>query len=212
LAERGLGVAKPDTKPVIRNFSRPASFWRGEPSELAFEVVLEGEMPNTDFDLMVDTVRRFAGQNGTIETVGRSMTWVGSSLDVLRPMQISVFPRNGKTTIRVSDSVRGKMGILYASIISVFGGAVGAMSFGIAMSTIHRFWEGGPFNRMTVVSDRPVHVAAGLGLWALAASLSVVAARFFANSTSTDRAEQLKSLLERLSEQALDSIRFNDKS
>jgi serine/threonine-protein kinase len=211
LAERGLRVPPPDKKIVIRDFSRPANFWRGEPAKLAYEVVIDGEMPSADFDLMVDIIRRSVGEHGSLEMVGRSMTWTGKDIGAGKPMQVSVFPRNGKTTIRASDSLRGRLAATYLGIMGLFGGGLGAIAFGIAMETTHRFYDGSALSRMIVRDDRPVHIAAGFGLWALAGVMSFVGARFFANSASSDRQEFLKSLLGRLSDQTIESIRFNDK-
>jgi serine/threonine protein kinase len=196
LVERGLGgAAAADQSVVIRDFTPKKTFWRGEPTEISYEVVLDGEVPEHDFDMLVDALRRTAGEAGTVEIVGRSMTWTGSGSGIRqsRPLQVSVFPRNGRTTIRVSDSINGTRNGIHGMAFGA-GMGLGAMLFGISMATNHRF-------------DKGLHAAAGFGLWAFSALSAQVVARRFANAASRSRQDKLKVLIERLAEQALVSIR-----
>ena len=207
LVERGLGASPAaDQHIVVRDFTARKTRWGGEPVDLSYEVVLEGEVPAHDFDLLVDVLRRTAGEAGTIEIVGRSMTWTGTSgVGQSRPLQVSVFPRNGRTTIRVSASVNAARNGIHGIGFGV-GMGLGAVLFGISMSTIHAFYEYVGM-RTILVRDKGLHAAAGLGLWALSVVSGQVVARRVANAASRDRQEKLKALIERLAEQALVSIR-----
>ena len=217
LAERGLAaVTHPEGSDrgtfVVEDLCRKPSFWRGEPSNIGYEVVLDGEMPTADFDLLVDTIQRDIGEMGTVEVVGRSLSWTSVGTHAGRPLRISAFPRNGKTTLRVSDSLRGTMGSMYGLFTGAGMGA-GALAFGIAMSTVHRnevfFVRNAPFHlglRESLGSDTALHAVVGLGLWAASVVTALLIARRAANAASRNRQGALKSLIRRLAGQALDSI------
>ena len=144
------------------------------------------------------------------------MTWTSTSAHAGRPLRISAFPRNGMTTLRISDSLKGTMGGLYGGIGGAGMGA-GAMAFGVSMATIHhvpRFIveRSAPFRvglHEVIRSDQTLHVVVGLGLWATSVVVALLIGRRAANVASRSRQSTLKALLERLAGQALDSIRAN---
>ena len=49
---------------------------------------MHGEMPERDFDLLVEEIRRALNDNGVVSVVGRSLNW--TSADKQRKVQISV--------------------------------------------------------------------------------------------------------------------------
>jgi serine/threonine protein kinase len=102
MAERGL-VQQADQDVVTEEVAvregivPPYNWWLGGRHTIAFESTIHGEMPERDFDLMVEEIRRALNDNGVVSVVGRSLNW--TSADRQRKVQISVFVRDGRTNI-----------------------------------------------------------------------------------------------------------------
>jgi serine/threonine-protein kinase len=186
MAEHGLGDRGPHTPAIIDRTPRGRG-WNslsGYPTSIEFEVVVDGEMPEDDFDLLVDIIRAQTGEAGIVSAVGRSFAW--QTHPGKRNMQVSVFPRNGRTTIRVSESLRGAAGGLFGGII----GGVGGGSMGI--------WGG-----MAGAMHAPLF---GLTMWAGTVAASYVTARGFFGMVSRRRDRVLRTLAERLAAAVQESI------
>jgi len=128
MAEHGL-VRPPEAgtavTPVVAELSQKASRVFGVPPSLEFEAIVAGEMPEGDFDALVDTIRRRMDHAGAVNATERSLTW--SSMDAGRMAHVSVQSRHGKTTIRavqnLGASIRRRRIVL--SLVSAYaGGAV----------------------------------------------------------------------------------------
>ena len=205
LIERGLAdPAKPPAsrqEPVINDLSDRATFFGGEPSQLCYESVVEGELAESEFDLLVDSIRRRAGawgDAGQISTVGRSLTWSSQSKSGRR-LQVSIFPRNGRTTIRVSESLSEMFGGIYGGVIGGFGGGLGGMCFGLIQKSVP-LWD---------KSDRLLY---GFGVWlGIVVPLAALAARFTADRTSVTRQTYLKTMIRDLTERARESIDYGKR-
>ncbi|MEP7348309.1 MAG: serine/threonine-protein kinase, partial [Gemmatimonadaceae bacterium] len=125
LAELGLTNQGPPAtaKGVVRpGITPPKSHFLGASSALAFEAIVDGEMPERDFDVMVDLIRRALGDSGMVSAVGRSLTW--SSADRQRKISISVLVRAGKTNIYISERLRDLAGGLFGGIMGGGGGGM----------------------------------------------------------------------------------------
>ena len=103
LDEHGLARDRPraagviDESPTERTPSSVAR--RG----IEYELVVDGEMPDDDFDLLVDVIRARPANAAPIDAVGRSFSWQSEPGNEGN-LQVSVLPRGGKTTIRVSGA------------------------------------------------------------------------------------------------------------
>jgi serine/threonine-protein kinase len=129
LAERETPLAPPmDVRDV---HARPVSPWAGAPSSIAYEVVVDGEMSEQDFDQLAETVRRTLSDVGVVGTMGRSFTW--SATDPKRRVHVTVQTRGGRTTIRVAETLRQLMGSVFGGGVGGFGGGFGGSLFGILM-------------------------------------------------------------------------------
>ena len=196
LAERGLTDRAPSPPPAtparaipmeLRDLRlRPISPWTGAPSSIEYEVVVDGEVAERDFDRFAETIRRALADVGVVGSMGRSFTWSGT--DPKRRVHVSVQVRSGRTTIRVAENLRHLVG-------SVFGGGVGGFGGGF----------GGP------ILGLMMGVTEGAILLALPAALSVVAVAYAGSRTVYKRAvrarqEELRGLIGRLAEEAATAI------
>ena len=151
---------------------------------LEFEVIVEGEMPENDFDLLVDDIRHATGEIGQLAAVGRSFTW--HTLPERRDIHVSVLSRDGKTVIRVSESLKRITG-------GLFGGMVGGGGMGTA-----GIWIG--------VAMRMHHPWLIVPLWGGAITVAYLTARGVLESKVRERHAELHALAETIGAQARDSI------
>jgi serine/threonine-protein kinase len=186
LAEHGLpsspGGVLPAPTPVDRGGSE--SLFTGGRHKLQYEVVVDGEMPEDDFDLLIDMIRRETGHTGQLASVGRSLAWNTHAGG--RDIQISVLPRGGKTTIRVSDNLAQIAGGIFAGLMGGVGGGTGMIWMVIGLKT-----------------HNP---AAGFAAWVGTSAISYVGARILFGVSARRRDRELKSLAEVLAAQAREAI------
>ena len=190
MAERGLvqAPAEADTSQevVVRDgILPPYNWWLGGRHAIAFESTIAGEMPERDFDLMVEEIRRALNDNGVVSVVGRSLNW--TSADRQRKVQISVFVRDGRTNIYVGERLKDLIAAIYGGVIG--GGGGGAM---------------GPIIGITVGAlSMPILVAPAIVGTVLSA---FGIARYSLQRVTNSRSQVLQELTQRLAERARDSI------
>ncbi len=134
LLEHGLTpTGTPAPPPIgIVDRSRAPSAVVGSPTQLEYEVVLDGEMPERDFDLLVDTIRKHTGESGRLDSIGRSFAW-RSEPGAGNATNVSLLPRGGQTTIRVSKSMRAFAGGIFGGLVGVIGLGTVPIWMGIAI-------------------------------------------------------------------------------
>jgi serine/threonine protein kinase len=199
LAERGFGekgAAPPAAAPrastpavamEIRDMRvRPFSRWAGAPAAIEYEVVLDGEVSERDFERLVETIRSTLSDIGIVGAMGRSFTW--SATDPKRRVHVAVQMRNGRTTIRIAETLRALRGSVFGGGVGGFGGGFGGPLFGILMGA-----------------------TGGAAEVAFPAALSVVATAYFGTRAVykgivKSRQTELHGLLARLAEEARLSI------
>ena len=122
LVERGLRPLprreeKPERRPtnVIHDLTKKPRFFERQPTELHYEMVLNGEVPEEDYDLLVDTLRQHWSDTGMGGMVGRTLTWTGTTRR-RRHLEVSVQPKGGKTTLRVRESFKRLAGAIYGLV------------------------------------------------------------------------------------------------
>jgi hypothetical protein len=157
--------------------------------QIEYEVVVDGEMPEDDFDLLVDLVRHRTGEAGQIASVGRSFSWQTQAPK--RALNVSVLARGGKTTIRVSESMKALAGGLFGGIMGGFGGG----SIGI--------WAGAAAK----VHD-PIIFVVG---WAGTVLLSYITARGFFTRGTRKKEKEIQQLAEAIANLARESIESSSK-
>ncbi len=191
LAELGLTTQPPVAMSgtIVQASSVPKrSAFLGASSTIGFESVVDGEMPERDFDVMVDLIRRSLGDAGLVSAVGRSLTW--SSADRQRKVSITVLVRGGKTSIHVSERLRELAGGLFGGIMGGGGGATIGPIIGLSVN---------------VTNSGVLAMLAAAGM--LGTTYGV--ARTIFTRISRSRGKALQALTEKLADQARESIAAN---
>ncbi len=105
----------------------PSNFWVGRSTTLAVERVIEGELPEVEYAVLVDEIRRVLDQPGQVSQLGRSFAWStvrgGSSF---RNLEVAVSVRGGRTRISLKESLSPLLGAVFGGI----GGGVGGGGMG----------------------------------------------------------------------------------
>jgi hypothetical protein len=164
------------------------NWWLGAPTRLAFERVVEGEVPDVEFPLLIDEVRNTLGTSGIVSSLGRSVSYVigrspGSGTG--RDLQVSITVRGGHTRIVVREALGGLAGGVMGGVGGgVGGGGMGALIAWI-MESLHN----------------PVAAAVFVPLWLITA---LSGARHIYYRIATGRARELEALADRLAELARD--------
>lgn len=189
MAERGL-VKVPDSEAqsevaVREGILPPFNWWLGGRHTIAFEATVHGEMPERDFDLLVEEVRRALNDNGVVSVIGRSLNW--TSADRQRKVQISVLVRDGRTTIYVGERLKDLIGAIYGGVIGGGGGGSMGPIMGITMGALEMPLLIAPMIATTLLS------AFGI-------------ARYSLQRVTRSRSKVLQELTQRLAETARDSI------
>jgi eukaryotic-like serine/threonine-protein kinase len=187
LAERGLAPASdaPVRATEIVDRSTPRAWLRPPRAQLEFEVVLNGEVAQADFDVLGDIIQRTIGEMGSMSAVGRSLTWQAAG--DRRHLQVTIFARRGTTTIRASENLRRTIVGSFGPTMAMGGGAMGSGLFGSLMA-------------------HHMPVAMALGLWGTMIAASFGVATLIFRSVSKTRHEKLRSLVDRLAGEVAESI------
>lgn len=108
----------------------------GAPAEIVYEMVVQGEVQEDDYDLMLSALTHLTnrdGLRGGAASVGRTLTWNGVT-DNRRELRVAVVPRAGRTTIRVVEGLKYSMRAIYGGIMGVGGLGIGGATFGNMMA------------------------------------------------------------------------------
>ena len=123
---------------------RPANVpnpWIAGPTRLQFERVVDGELPEEEYETVVDEIRQIVQDAGQVTQFGRSFTWSavrpGSSSGVRRSLEITVSIRSGRTRITVQESLANLIGGVYGGIGGGMGGGGMGPMLGIAAGALH---------------------------------------------------------------------------
>jgi hypothetical protein len=103
----------------------PHPWWSrviGGPTRLVVERVVTGEVPDAEFPVLVDEIRRTLGDVGLVSALGRTMTWTTARAAGGRNLQISVSVRAGRTRVLVLDRLGDLQGGLFGGVMGGLGG------------------------------------------------------------------------------------------
>jgi hypothetical protein len=96
----------------------------GAPTRLVFERVVDGELPEGDFPVLVDEIRRLMRNVGLVSHMGRSFAWtMTQGGGTTRRVEVIVTVRGGITRIAVQEPLGNLIG-------GIFGGIGGGMGGG----------------------------------------------------------------------------------
>ncbi len=107
------------------------------PTSFLFERTVEGELPEGEFPVMVDEIRREIRHAGQVSQLGRSFSWTMTpSPSLRRDVEVAVSVRNGRTRITVRENMGPIIGPIFGGICGgVGGGGMGAV-MGITMGAL----------------------------------------------------------------------------
>ena len=113
----------------------------GAPTSLMLERTIDGEVPAEEFETLVLEIQRELGGVGSASTFGRSLQWTMRGVDrrrvSSRTVQVTVTPRNGRTTIRIEEPLGQLAGGLFGGLMGGLGAGTSGIAFGIGMSVFH---------------------------------------------------------------------------
>jgi hypothetical protein len=156
-------------------------WFHGAKTRVRVERVVEGEVSETEFIVLVDEIRRVLGMAGHPSTFGRSLDWSTSvsGQGVGRELHVTVTPRGGKTYIWVDETLGNLAGGLFGGVMGGGGGAGGGISLGVLAGELGL-------------------VGVGVGAALLAVSGSWMIARSIFRAIARKRSNQLEQLGDRL--------------
>jgi predicted Ser/Thr protein kinase len=97
----------------------------GAPNRILIERIVEGEVPEAEFPVLVEEIGRTLGLAGTASPLGRTVTWTSTGgLGAGRDVQVLLGARAGRTRISVGENLQSNVVALFAGLTS--GGFVGA--------------------------------------------------------------------------------------
>jgi hypothetical protein len=115
--------------------------WAGAPTLLRLERTIEGEVPADEYEPMVLEIQRVLGGVGSASILGRtlqfSMTGFGRRHASERAVQVTVTPRNGRTTIRVEEPLGPLAGALFGGVMGGMGGGLTGPAIAVGAAAFH---------------------------------------------------------------------------
>ncbi len=119
---------------VVPSTTSKKNAFLGDVTTIAYESIIDGEMRDRDFDLMIDIIRRTLGEAGNVSAVGRSLSWTSTGQ---RKVQVSVLVRDGRTAIHVTEKLRDLAGGLFGGIMGGGGGGTIGPALGVGIGALH---------------------------------------------------------------------------
>ena len=111
--------------------------WLGGPTTVVLERLVEGELPETEYAVIVDETRRLLKNVGQVSQLGRSFSWVAAGGPSRRNLEIAVSVRAGRTRIRIQESLAPLIGQVYGGIGGGMGGGGMGPIMGILFGVLH---------------------------------------------------------------------------
>jgi hypothetical protein len=164
---------------------RKPSAFLGAPTNLVLERTIDGEIPPDEYETIVLEIQRELGGVGQASTLGRSVVWTMQGVSrrrvSSRTVQVTITPRNGRTTIRMEEPLGQFAGGLFGGLMGGLGAGTSGIAMGIGMGVFH---------------SAPVTVGIIGGM----ISASYLLARTIFGRTVRTRAERMQRLMSRLAE------------
>jgi hypothetical protein len=114
--------ATPSAPPALADEPPKKNWFLGAPTRLVFERVVDGELPDAEFPVLVDEIRRVLRNVGQVSHMGRSFAWaMTQGGGTTRRVEVVVTVRGGVTRIAVQEPLGNLIGGIFGGI----GGGVG---------------------------------------------------------------------------------------
>jgi hypothetical protein len=150
------------------------------PTELFFERVIEGELPESEYATVVEEIRRVLRNAGQVSQFGRSFSWIAAPRQAIRrDLEVAVSVRRGQTRITIQENMSQLIGAVFGGIGGGMGGGGMGPVVGIGAGALHL----GPM------------VLAVVPVWL---GITYVTARTVYRRSSTKRLRELENLANRL--------------
>jgi serine/threonine protein kinase len=127
--------------------------WAGGPTKLLFERVMEGEVPESEFPVLVGEIRRVLQNVGQVSQLGRSFSWSSHRGGSRTDIEVSVVVHGGRTRILIQENLANLIGGIFGGIGGglggggmgpIIGGAVSAFGAHL-LPIIIPLWFGGVY-------------------------------------------------------------------
>jgi len=164
---------------------RKPSAFIGAPTNLVLERTIDGEIPVDEYETLVLEIQRELGGVGQASMLGRSLVWTmqgtGRRRASTRTVQVTVTPRNGRTTIRMEEPLGQLAGGLFGGLMGGLGGGTTGIWLGVGMGVFHS-------------------AAVAAGLMGFCVSGSYLLARTIFGRVARGRGERMQRLMSRIAE------------
>lgn len=114
--------------------------WLGGPTTLRYECQAEGEIPDTEYQAMVDEIRSVLNNTGQVNQLGRSFSWIATrSGPSRRDLEVALSVSGGQTRITVRENLWPLIAPVFGFGIGAGAGGMGAI-FGFLGTAVHATW------------------------------------------------------------------------
>src|SRR3989475_5574832 len=112
--------------------------WVAGPTELFFERMIEGELPEHEYSAIVEEIRRVMRNAGLVSQFGRSFSWVAARGPAIRrDLEIAVSMRRGQTRITIQENLNQLIGAVFGGIGGGMGGGGMGPILGVGVGALH---------------------------------------------------------------------------
>ena len=129
--------------------------WIAGPTRIYTERVVDVEVPEAEFPIMVEEIRRILQNVGQVNQLGRSFSWVTARhASSRRDLEVAVSVRGGRTRITIQENLAPVIGGVFGGIGGGMGGGGmgpimgilgGALHLGPAVALIVPLWLGATY-------------------------------------------------------------------
>ena len=147
-------VGRRSTPPAALTPIKP-NRWIAGPTRIFTERIVDVEVPESEFPIMVEEIRRILQNVGQVNQLGRSFSWVTARhASARRDLEVAVSVRGGRTRITIQENLAPVIGGVFGGIGGGLGGGGmgpimgilgGAMHLGPAVALIIPFWLGATY-------------------------------------------------------------------
>jgi len=112
--------------------------WVAGPTEILFERVVEGELPESEYATVVEEIRRVLRNAGQVSQFGRSFSWIAARGSAIRrDLEVAVSVRRGQTRVTIQENLNQLIGAVFGGIGGGMGGGGMGPILGVGVGALH---------------------------------------------------------------------------
>ena len=112
--------------------------WVAGPTEILFERVVEGELPESEYATVVEEIRRVLRNAGQVSQFGRSFSWIAARGPAIRrDLEVAVSVRRGQTRVTIQENLNQLIGAVFGGIGGGMGGGGMGPILGVGVGALH---------------------------------------------------------------------------